>query len=164
MLDEPVSALDVLIRARIMNLLKNLQAQQKLAYLLVAHNLAIVRYIAHRTAIMYLGRTVEHAETEGLFRDPRHPYTQALFSAALPADLDAAGGDLILTGEVPSPINPPWGYAFHPRCPSAMEMCSRVEPVLKPVAPGQLVACHLVRFALIRPPGPMEMVGGRTGV
>ena len=92
-LDEPVSALDVSIRAQIMNLLKDLQEQRKLAYLLVAHNLATVRYIAHRTAVMYLGRIVEYAETEALFQNPRHPYTKALFAAALPADPDAAGGE-----------------------------------------------------------------------
>ncbi len=156
-LDEPVSALDVSIRAQIMNLLKDLQSQQKLAYVLVAHNLATVRYIAHRTAVMYLGRIVEHAETEALFRNPRHPYTQALFSAALPADPDAAGGDFILTGEVPSPINPPSGCRFHPRCPSAMEACSSVEPVLQAVAPGHLVACHLYG---VHDPAPAGASGG----
>jgi oligopeptide/dipeptide ABC transporter ATP-binding protein len=142
-LDEPVSALDVSIRAQIMNLLKDLQEKQKLSYLLVAHNLATVRYIAHRTAVMYLGRIVEYADTEALFRDPKHPYTKALFAAALPADPDAPGGEFVLTGEVPSPINPPSGCHFHPRCPFAMEICSRVDPVLEAVAPDQQVACHL---------------------
>jgi oligopeptide/dipeptide ABC transporter ATP-binding protein len=142
-LDEPVSALDVSIRAQIMNLLKDLQARRKLSYLLVAHNLATVRYIAHRTAVMYLGRLVEHGETEALYGAPRHPYTKALFSAALPADPDATGEEIVLTGEVPSPIDPPAGCRFHPRCPFAMEACAQVEPVLKPVAPGHLVACHL---------------------
>ena len=142
-LDEPVSALDVSIRAQIMNLLKDLQAQQQLSYLLVAHNLATVRYIAHRTAVMYLGRIVEYAETEALFRDPKHPYTKALFAAALPADPDAPGGEFVLTGEVPSPIDPPSGCRFHPRCPFVMEVCSRVEPTLDPVASDQHVACHL---------------------
>ena len=142
-LDEPVSALDVSIRAQIMNLLKDLQAQQQLAYLLVAHNLATVRYIAHRTAVMYLGRIVEHAATESLYRSPRHPYTRALFAAALPADPDAPREDLVLAGEVPSPINPPTGCHFHPRCPSAMPECSRIAPSLKEVAPDHLVSCHL---------------------
>jgi oligopeptide/dipeptide ABC transporter ATP-binding protein len=142
-LDEPVSALDVSIRAQIMNLLKDLQAQQKLSYLLVAHNLATVRYIAHRTAVMYLGRIVEYAETEALFRDPKHPYTKALFAAALPADPDAPGGEFVLTGEVPSPIDPPSGCRFHPRCPFVMDKCAQVEPTLDPVAPDQSVACHL---------------------
>jgi oligopeptide/dipeptide ABC transporter ATP-binding protein len=142
-LDEPVSALDVSIRAQIMNLLKDLQARQQLSYLLVAHNLATVRYIAHRTAVMYLGRIVEHAETELLYQNPRHPYTKALFAAALPADPDAPRDDMILSGEVPSPINPPSGCHFHPRCPFVMEQCARVDPALKEAAPGHLVACHL---------------------
>ena len=142
-LDEPVSALDVSIRAQIMNLLKDLQAKQKLSYLLVAHNLATVRYIAHRTAVMYLGRIVEYAETEALFRDPKHPYTKALFAAALPADPDAPGGEFVLTGEVPSPINPPSGCHFHPRCPFVMDRCRVDDPRLEPVAPDQQVACHL---------------------
>jgi oligopeptide/dipeptide ABC transporter ATP-binding protein len=142
-LDEPVSALDVSIRAQIMNLLKDLQERQRLAYLLVAHNLATVRYIAHRTAVMYLGKIVEHAETGALYRNPLHPYTKALFAASLPADPDAPREDNVLTGEVPSPINPPSGCHFHPRCPSAMEQCSRVAPALKAVAPDHLVSCHL---------------------
>jgi oligopeptide/dipeptide ABC transporter ATP-binding protein len=142
-LDEPVSALDVSIRAQIMNLLKDLQARQQLSFLLVAHNLATVRYIAHRTAVMYLGRIVEHADTESLYRSPLHPYTKALFSAALPADPDAPREDMILSGEVPSPIDPPSGCHFHPRCPFALAQCSRVEPALKAVTPGHLVSCHL---------------------
>jgi oligopeptide/dipeptide ABC transporter ATP-binding protein len=142
-LDEPVSALDVSIRAQIMNLLKDLQAQEKLAYLLVAHNLATVKYIAHRTAVMYLGRIVEYAPTDALYREPLHPYTKALFSAALPADPDAPREDMVLGGEVPSPIDPPAGCHFHPRCPFVMEQCSRAEPVLKAAAQGHLVACHL---------------------
>ena len=142
-LDEPVSALDVSIRAQIMNLLKDLQARQQLSFLLVAHNLATVRYIAHRTAVMYLGRIVEHADTERLYRNPLHPYTKALFSAALPADPDAPREDMILSGEVPSPIDPPSGCHFHPRCPLAMEQCSRVAPEVKAVTPGHLVSCHL---------------------
>ncbi len=142
-LDEPVSALDVSIRAQIMNLLKDLQAQEKLAYLLVAHNLATVKYIAHRTAVMYLGRIVEYASTDLLYRNPLHPYTKALFSAALPADPDAPREDIVLSGEVPSPIDPPKGCHFHPRCPFVMEQCSRVEPILKDGGPGLRVACHL---------------------
>jgi peptide/nickel transport system ATP-binding protein/oligopeptide transport system ATP-binding protein len=142
-LDEPVSALDVSIRAQIMNLLKDLQAQHALAYLLVAHNLATVRYIAHRTAVMYLGQIVEYAATDALYRAPRHPYTKALFSAALPADPDARREEIVLSGEVPSPIDPPSGCRFHPRCPSAMEQCARVVPTLKAVAPDHEVSCHL---------------------
>jgi oligopeptide/dipeptide ABC transporter ATP-binding protein len=142
-LDEPVSALDVSIRAQIMNLLKDLQAQHQLSYLLIAHNLATVRYIAHQTAVMYLGRVVEHATTEALFQNPLHPYTKALFSAALPADPEARREEIVLSGEVPSPLDPPSGCHFHPRCPFVMEQCSRVDPVLKTVAGGQRVACHL---------------------
>jgi oligopeptide/dipeptide ABC transporter ATP-binding protein len=142
-LDEPVSALDVSIRAQIMNLLKDLQERERLAYLLVAHNLATVRYIAHRTAVMYLGRIVEHAETGALYRHPHHPYTKALFAASLPADPDAPREDTVLTGEVPSPIDPPAGCHFHPRCPAAMERCARIAPALKAVAPDHLVSCHL---------------------
>ena len=142
-LDEPVSALDVSIRAQIMNLLKDLQAEQKLSYLLVAHNLATVRYIAHQTAVMYLGRIVEHAATEALYQNPLHPYTKALFAAALPADPDAPREEIVLSGEVPSPIDPPPGCHFHPRCPMAMPVCSEVDPALKPLDAGHHVACHL---------------------
>jgi oligopeptide/dipeptide ABC transporter ATP-binding protein len=142
-LDEPVSALDVSIRAQIMNLLRDLQTEQKLSYLLVAHNLATVRYIAHRTAVMYLGRIVEYGATASLYREPLHPYTKALFSAALPSSPDAPREEIVLSGEVPSPINPPSGCHFHPRCPVAMERCSRLDPVLKTVASGHEVACHL---------------------
>ncbi len=142
-LDEPVSALDVSIRAQIMNLLKDLQARHRLSYLLVAHNLATVRYIAHQTAVMYLGRIVEHGPTEAVFRNPRHPYTKALFSAALPATPEAPAEEIVLRGEVPSPIDPPAGCRFHPRCPVAVAECARVEPTLETVGPGHLVACHL---------------------
>jgi oligopeptide/dipeptide ABC transporter ATP-binding protein len=142
-LDEPVSALDVSIRAQIMNLLKDLQAKHQVAYLLVAHNLATVRYIAHRTAVMYLGKIVEYAATESLYRNPLHPYTKALFSAALPADPDAPREEIVLSGEVPSPIDPPTGCAFHPRCPSAMPECSRVTPTLRAMTRDHQVSCHL---------------------
>src|SRR5207247_7287618 len=138
-LDEPVSALDVSIRAQIMNLLKDLQAKHQVAYLLVAHNLATVRYTAHRTAVMYLGRIVEYAATEALYRNPLHPYTKALFSAALPADPDAPRDEIVLRGEVPSPIDPPTGCAFHPRCLSALPECARAASTLKPVTPDQQV-------------------------
>jgi oligopeptide/dipeptide ABC transporter ATP-binding protein len=142
-LDEPVSALDVSIRAQIMNLLKDLQAKHQVAYLLVAHNLATVRYIAHRTAVMYLGKIVEYAATEALYRNPLHPYTKALFSAALPADPDAPREEIVLSGEVPSPIDPPTGCAFHPRCPSAMPECSQVTPTLEAKTQDHQVSCHL---------------------
>jgi oligopeptide/dipeptide ABC transporter ATP-binding protein len=143
-LDEPVSALDVSIRAQIMNLLVDLQKQYNVSYLLIAHHLATTRYMAGEVAVMYLGRIVEKAKTKELFGNPLHPYTQALFSAALPAHPDITREEMILTGEVPSPINPPTGCRFHPRCPFAKRECSQVAPVEKEVTPGHMVACHLV--------------------
>jgi oligopeptide/dipeptide ABC transporter ATP-binding protein len=142
-LDEPVSALDVSIRAQIMNLLRDIQEQTHVAYLLVAHHLATVRYMAHQTAVMYLGQIVEYAPTETLYAHLLHPYTQALFAAALSAHPDEKQEQIVLSGEVPSPINPPRGCRFHPRCPRAMAQCAEVEPPLRQVAPDHLVACHL---------------------
>src|SRR5918996_373553 len=142
-LDEPVSALDVSIRAQIMNLLVDLQQQFQVSYLLIAHHLATTRYMAHEVAVMYLGRIVEKARTKELFKNPAHPYTKALFSAALPAHPDIVRDEMILSGEVPSPINPPEGCRFHPRCPFAMSRCAEVEPEEKELAPDHLVACHL---------------------
>jgi oligopeptide/dipeptide ABC transporter ATP-binding protein len=142
-LDEPVSALDVSIRAQIMNLLVDLQQQFQVSYLLIAHHLATTRYMAHEVAVMYLGKIVERAETEELYKNPLHPYTKALFSAALPSHPDINHEEIILSGEVPSPINPPAGCHFHPRCPFAMTQCSEVEPELKEIAPNHLVSCHL---------------------
>ena len=142
-LDEPVSALDVSIRAQIMNLLVDLQKQYGVSYLLIAHHLATTRYMAHEVAVMYLGKIVERARTKELFRNPLHPYTKALFSAALPAHPDIVREEMILSGEVPSPINPPTGCRFHPRCPFAMPHCAEVEPVEKEIGADHLVACHL---------------------
>jgi oligopeptide/dipeptide ABC transporter ATP-binding protein len=142
-LDEPVSALDVSIQAQIMNLLKALQEQYGVSYLLVAHNLATVRYMTHQTAVMYLGQIVEYAPTEKLYTTPLHPYTQALFSAALPAHPDVQREEIVLRGEVPSPINPPAGCRFHPRCPVAAEQCATVAPTLREVEPQHTVSCHL---------------------
>ncbi len=142
-LDEPVSALDVSIRAQIMNLLVDLQKQYEVSYLLIAHHLATTRYMAHEVAVMYLGKIVERAKTKELFRNPLHPYTKALFSAALPAHPDIVRDEIILAGEVPSPINPPSGCRFHPRCPFAMPHCAEIEPEEREIAPDHLVACHL---------------------
>ena len=142
-LDEPVSALDVSIRAQVMNLLVDLQQETGVAYLLVAHNLATVRYMAHQTAVMYLGQIVEYSPTEELYENPLHPYTKALFSAALPSHPDVEREEIVLQGEVPSPINPPSGCRFHPRCPFAMDRCSVEEPVQKDVGSGHMVSCHL---------------------
>ena len=142
-LDEPVSALDVSIRAQVMNLLKDLQGEYNVGYLLIAHNLATVRYMAHQTAVMYLGQIVEYSDTEELYQNPLHPYTKALFSAALPSHPDMIREEIVLSGEVPSPINPPSGCRFHPRCPFAMDKCAIEAPVEKEVAPGHRVSCHL---------------------
>jgi len=142
-LDEPVSALDVSIRAQIMNLLVDLQREYGVSYLLIAHHLATTRYMAHEVAVMYLGKIVERARTKTLFESPLHPYTKALFSAALPAHPDIARQEIILPGEVPSPINPPSGCRFHPRCSYAMPRCAEVVPEEKTLASGHTVACHL---------------------
>ena len=142
-LDEPVSALDVSIRAQIMNLLKELQQRYGVSYLLIAHNLATVRYMSHHVGVMYLGKLVEEAPTRELFTNPMHPYTKALISASLPAHPDIQREELVLSGEVPSPFNPPPGCAFHPRCPFVFDRCSEEEPVLQELAPGHKVSCHL---------------------
>ena len=142
-LDEPVSALDVSIRAQIMNLLKDLQQRYGVSYLLIAHNLATVRYMSHHVGVMYLGKIVEEAPTRELFTNPMHPYTKALISASLPAHPDIQREELVLSGEVPSPFNPPPGCAFHPRCPFVFDRCSEEEPVLQELAPGHKVSCHL---------------------
>jgi oligopeptide/dipeptide ABC transporter ATP-binding protein len=142
-LDEPVSALDVSIRAQIMNLLQDLQRQFGVSYLLIAHDLAAVLHLSTTIVVMYLGKVVESATSEALRTKPLHPYTQALFSAALPSHPDEQREEIILSGEIPSPLNPPAGCRFHPRCPFAMAVCSEVEPMLQPAANGHRVACHL---------------------
>ena len=142
-LDEPVSALDVSIRAQIMNLLRNLQERYGVSYLLIAHNLATVRYMSHHVGVMYLGKIVEEAPTRELFTNPLHPYTKALIAASLPSHPDIEREELVLTGEVPSPLNPPSGCAFHPRCPFVMDRCSTLTPELRPAEPGHPVSCHL---------------------
>jgi peptide/nickel transport system ATP-binding protein/oligopeptide transport system ATP-binding protein len=142
-LDEPISALDVSIRAQMMNLLRDIQVEQGVAYLLVAHDLATVRHMADQTVVMYLGTIVEQGPTDSLFDDVRHPYTKALFSAVLEARPGAQLDEIELKGEVPSPLNPPGGCRFHPRSPFAMPRCSAEEPALLEVSPGHSVACHL---------------------
>jgi oligopeptide/dipeptide ABC transporter ATP-binding protein len=141
-LDEPVSALDVSIRAQILNLLRDLQARLGVSYLFIAHDLAAVAHMSHIIAVMYLGRIVETGEAKALARDPKHPYTEALFSAALPSHPDERREEIILPGEVPSPINPPSGCRFHPRCPQAMARCSQDVPELRDIG-GRIVSCHL---------------------
>jgi len=141
-LDEPVSALDVSIRAQILNLLRDLQAQLGVSYLFIAHDLAAVAHMSHTIAVMYLGKIVEIGDAEIVSKSPKHPYTQALFSAALPSHPDERRDEIILAGEVPSPIAPPAGCRFHPRCPFALPRCSSEEPTLLHES-GRLVACHL---------------------
>jgi oligopeptide/dipeptide ABC transporter ATP-binding protein len=142
-LDEPVSALDVSIRAQIMNLLKDLQEEYQVSYLLIAHHLATVRYMCDWVAVMYLGQIVEFGPTAELFNNASHPYTKALMSAALPSHPDIEQDEMILTGEVPSPLNPPEGCRFHPRCPFVMERCSHEVPQVRDLSPGHVVSCHL---------------------
>lgn len=142
-LDEPVSALDISIRAQIMNLLKDLQANFGLTYFIIAHDLAVVKHMSTRIGVMYLGKLVETAGSEELYRNPRHPYTKALFSAVLPSHPDKPRHRIILQGEVPSPLDPPAGCRLHPRCSSAISICSETEPPLKDVGNGHQVACHI---------------------
>ena len=142
-LDEAVSALDVSIRAQIMNQLEELQQRLGVSYLFIGHDLATVAHISDRIAVMYLGQIVELADSLELCAKPLHPYTQALFTAALPAHPDERHQKLAITGEVPSALNPPSGCRFHPRCPSAMPVCSQVEPTLRRRDGGGEVACHL---------------------
>ena len=141
-LDEPVSALDVSIRAQILNLLVDLQRELGVSYLFIAHDLAAVGHMSHAIAVMYLGRIVEMGEADRVALEPLHPYTRALFSAALPVDADGAPEEIVLRGELPSPLAPPAGCRFHPRCPQAMDRCAREEPALASTG-GRLVACHL---------------------
>ena len=141
--DEPVSALDVSIQAQVINLLLDLQAERKLSYLFISHNLAVVEHISHSIAVMYLGRIVEYADKKTIFTNPKHPYTEALLSAVPVPDPNLKRKKIVLQGDVPSPINPPAGCHFHTRCPYAEERCRVESPELREVSPGHTVSCHL---------------------
>ena len=143
--DEPIAALDVSIQAQVVNLLEDLQKQFGLTYLFISHDLSMVRHIATRVAVMYLGKIVELAPREALYRDPLHPYTKALLSAVPEPDpaLARKSGRVILKGDVPSPANPPKGCNFCTRCPAVMDICKQIDPEYREVQPGRFVACHL---------------------
>jgi oligopeptide transport system ATP-binding protein len=143
--DEPVSALDVSIQAQVINVFVELQERLSLSYLFVAHDLAVVRHISNRIAVMYLGRIVEIATREALYREPLHPYTKLLLDAVpVPdAEIEAKRTRQVMKGEVPSALNPPKGCRFNTRCPHAMEVCQQQDPQLRDVGDGRAVACHL---------------------
>ncbi|KYG91373.1 dipeptide ABC transporter ATP-binding protein [Metasolibacillus sp. FSL H7-0170] len=143
--DEPVSALDVSIQAQVLNLMQKLQEDLKLTYIFIAHDLGVVRHISDRVGVMYLGRMVELANSEDLYAEPLHPYSQALLSAVPIPDPSYEREQVILTGDIPSPSNPPTGCAFHTRCPMAMDICKQEIPQFKQVKSGHSVACHLYK-------------------
>jgi len=148
--DEPVSALDVSIQAQVLNLMEDLQEQFGLTYLFIAHDLSVVKHISDRVAVMYLGKIVEMVETEELFANPKHPYTEALMSAVPIPDPDFKMERIILQGDVPSPVNPPSGCYFHPRCSYAQEVCSKEAPAFRDIGGEHFVACHFAEQLQLR--------------
>jgi oligopeptide transport system ATP-binding protein len=161
--DEPVSALDVSIQSQILNLLNDLQQEMGLSYLFIAHNLAVIEHFSDEVAVMYLGKILETAGAEAIYRNPKHPYTQALLSAIPEPDPQKKKKRVVLSGEVPSPLNPPQGCLFHPRCPLVTERCRVERPELKPHAgcePGHLVACHYADK--MSPTTLLEVSAGKT--
>src|SRR5258708_4721905 len=142
--DEPVSALDVSIQAQIINLLADLQQQFGLTYLFISHAIPVIEHISTRIGVMYVGKLVEVGTNQQICVNPKHPYTQALLSAVPVPDPAAKKHRIVLKGDVPTPINPPSGCRFHPRCPIAVDRCSKEEPLLRPLEDGSQVACHLV--------------------
>jgi peptide/nickel transport system ATP-binding protein len=153
--DEPVSALDVSIQAQILNLLQDLQGQFDLTYLFIAHDLSVIEHISDRVAVMYVGKLVESAETEELYMNPQHPYTEALMSAVPKPDPRARSKRIVLSGEVADPANPPPGCYFHPRCRYARDICRVEEPQLKETSPEHFVSCHLAEELALR--GVMDL-------
>ncbi|HAS88542.1 MAG TPA: peptide ABC transporter ATP-binding protein, partial [Desulfovibrio sp.] len=141
--DEPVSALDVSVQAQVLNLLKSIQKEFGMSYVFISHDLSVVSHISDHVAVMYLGQLMEIASAEELYRNPLHPYTQILLDAVPVPDPDMQGEDVIIDGDMPSPISPPSGCPFHPRCPKAMDICSQTQPKLKETVSGHKVACHL---------------------
>jgi oligopeptide/dipeptide ABC transporter ATP-binding protein len=146
-LDEPTSSLDVSVQAQVLNLLKDLQKELGISYLFISHDLSVVKHLSDRIAVMYAGKIVEVSTSEKLFAEPKHPYTQALISSIPIPDPDHVTKRIVLKGEVPSPVKPPTGCRFHPRCAYAMPQCDKIEPELVDVGNEHLVACHLISKA-----------------
>jgi peptide/nickel transport system ATP-binding protein len=160
--DEAVSALDVSVQAQVLNLMLKLQRELRLTYLFVAHDLGVVKHICDRVVVMYVGKIVEMATTEALYRAPRHPYTAALLASVPVADPRVRSGMTVLQGEVPSPANPPPGCHFHPRCPHALAICAKEPPTLEEIAPGHFVSCHRAReLTLSGQPSPSSYLDHR---